>query len=183
MAPVWTVTGPPGVGKSTLVSRVVLRLKSAGVIVGGCLTVERRRKGVRVGFVIRDLTNGTEGELASVDAVLGPKVGRYRVNLKDLAGIGAKGLEDASSRSEAIVVDEVGPMELTSPEFRKAVKACLSSGKPLLAVIHERMDDDLLSEIRSAASSAKELSTTNRDDIADQVAAGMLSAAGGPKAS
>ena len=59
------LTGSPGVGKSTVVSKVVLRLKSAGIIVGGCTTAEKRRGGARVGFEVRDLTTGRTGELAS----------------------------------------------------------------------------------------------------------------------
>ena len=167
MASIWLVTGPPGVGKSTLVSRVVLRLKSAGVIVGGCVTAERRVKGERVGFEIRDLTNGTQGELASVSRSLGPKVGKYRVNLADLASVGARGVSDAALRSEIVVIDELGPMELTSPEFRKAVRSCLDSGKPVLAVVHERLEDDLIVEMRSRAVATVELTQHNRDEATE----------------
>ncbi|MBI3858837.1 MAG: NTPase [Thaumarchaeota archaeon] len=183
MKGVWVVTGPPGVGKSTLVSKVVLRLKSAGVIVGGCVTSERRKKGARIGFELRDLTNGTQGELASLDAPFGPKVGRYRVNLKDLASIGARGLSDAAARAEVIVIDELGPMELTSPEFRRGVKASLDSGKPVLVVVHERLDDELLNGVRASATESFELTTMNRDDVTDQLSSALLAAAGGPKAS
>ena len=49
---IWLVTGPPGVGKSTAVSKAVLKLKSAGVIVGGCTTSERKSGGTRVGFEV-----------------------------------------------------------------------------------------------------------------------------------
>ncbi|HEY6282826.1 MAG TPA: nucleoside-triphosphatase, partial [Nitrososphaerales archaeon] len=65
MGGIWLVTGTPGVGKSTLVSKVIMRLKSAGVIVGGCTTYELRSKGSRVGFEVLDLTTGRRGELAS----------------------------------------------------------------------------------------------------------------------
>jgi len=183
LALIWLVTGPPGVGKSTVVSRVVLRLKSAGVIVGGCATGERRVKGERVGFEIRDLTNGTQGELASVTRSLGPKVGKYRLNLADLASVGAKGVSDAAQKSELVVIDELGPMELTSPEFRKAVRHCLDSGKPVLAVVHERLDDDLIVELKSKAVETIELTQHNRDDAADRLAKDVLDAVGPPKPS
>ncbi len=177
------ITGPPGIGKSTVVSKVVLRLKAAGVIVGGCSTAERRVKGERVGFEIRDLTNGSHGELASVTRSLGPKVGKYRLNLSDIAAVGAKGLSDAASFSELIVIDELGPMELTSPEFRRAVLTCVESGKPILAVVHERMEDDLLAELRSKASSTFELTQHNREETEEALARELLAAAGGPKSS
>ena len=178
---IFLVTGPPGVGKSTLVSRVILKLKSAGVIVGGCTTAERRSEGTRVGFEVKDLTSGRMGELASVTSRFGPRVGRYRVNLTDLANVGAAGVEAASASSEVIVIDEVGPMELVSPEFRRAVSMCIESGKPLLAVVHERLEDDLLSELRSIARESYVMSVENREDLADQISSALLQAAGGPK--
>jgi nucleoside-triphosphatase len=178
---VWLVTGPPGVGKSTLVSKVVLKLKSAGVIVGGCTTSEVRSGGTRVGFEVRDLTSGRKGELASVATKFGPKVGRYRVNLTDLAKIGAAGVRSAAEGSEVIVIDEVGPMELVSPEFRRAVSKGLESGKPLLAVAHEKLQDDLLNALRAEAKETFVLTVENRDSIADQVASVLLDAVGGPK--
>jgi nucleoside-triphosphatase len=181
MPGIWLVTGPPGVGKSTVVSRVVLRLKSAGVIVGGCTTAEQRSGGTRVGFAVRDLTSGRTGQLASVSSKFGPRVGRYRVNLIDLASVGATGLEAAAENSEVIVIDEVGPMELVSPEFRRGVQKCIDSGKPMLAVVHERLEDDLLNELRSKATATITLSVESRDGAAEELGGAILAAAGGPK--
>lgn len=183
MADIWLVTGPPGVGKSTIVSRVVLRLKSRGVIVGGCQTAEKRVSGHRVGFEIRDLTSGAQGELASVAGALGPRVGKYRVNLADLANLGAKGLQDAAATSELIVMDEVGPMELVSPEFRRAVRVCIDSGKPILAVIHERLDDDLLVELREKARTILTVDLNNREELTEQLSSEMIGALGRAKSS
>ncbi len=181
MPGIWLVTGAPGVGKSTAVSKVVLRLKSAGVIVGGCSTSERKSGGVRVGFEVKDLTTGRSGELASVSLRFGPRVGRYRVNLTDLAKVGAGGVEAAADSSELIVIDEVGPMELVSPEFRRAVRRCIDSGKPILAVVHERLDDDLLNELRSKATATFNLTVETRDEIADELGEALMEAVGGPK--
>jgi nucleoside-triphosphatase len=178
---IWLVTGSPGVGKSTTVSKVVMKLKSAGVIVGGCTTSEKRAGGARTGFEIRDLSSGKTGELASATSKVGPRVGRYRVNLTDLARIGGGALEAASSASELIVVDEVGPMELVSPEFRKGVRRCIDSGKPMLAVAHERLEDDLLNELRGKAEAVVALTVENRDAAADELAETLLKAVGGPK--
>jgi len=171
------------VGKSTIVSRVILRLKSSGLIVGGCSTIERKAGGTRAGFEVLNITDGTTGELASLSASLGPRVGRYRVNLSDLAKIGAAGLMKAASTSEVVVIDEVGPMELVSPEFRKGVRACLDSGKPNLAVVHERLDDDLLTELREKSRDTIVVTLENREEVADGLARSILQAAGGPKTS
>ena len=131
---------------------------------------------------MRDLTTGRTGELASVSSKLGPRVGRYRVNLTDLAGVGAAGVEAAVAASELVVIDEVGPMELVSPEFRRAVTKCISSGKPLLAVVHERLEDDLLNALRTKATGLTELTVENRDRVPEELASKLLAAVGGPKA-
>ena len=175
------VTGPPGVGKSTAVSKVVLRLKSAGIIVGGCTTSERRAGGARVGFEGWDLSSGRSGELASTASRLGPRVGRYRVNLTDLAQVGAAGLASASTSSEVIVVDEVGPMELVSPDFRRGIRSCIDSGKPMLAVVHERLEDDILNELRVKAAKAFTMTVENRAEVVEEIGEVLLAAAGGRK--
>ncbi len=183
MSSIWLVTGPPGVGKSTVVSRVVTRLKSTGVIVGGCVTRERKAEGRRVGFDLLNLTDGTRGELASLSSKLGPWVGKYRVNLTDLSAVGAAGLATAAEGSELIVIDELGPMELVSPEFRRAVRKCIDSGKPILAVIHERLEDDLLAEVRSKANTVVELTQETRDRAVDELADAILALVGSSKPS
>ena len=80
-----------------------------------------------------------------------------------------------------IVIDEVGPMELVSPEFRKGVLTCIDSKKPILAVVHERLEDDLLAELRSKADETVELTQLNRDEVPDRLAQEILRAAGVPK--
>jgi nucleoside-triphosphatase len=170
------------VGKSTVVSKVIMRLKSAGIIVGGCTTLERKAKGVRVGFEVRDLGTGITGELASVAGRMGPRVGKYRVNLLDLSKVGAQGLLRAASSAEAIVIDELGPMELVSPDFRRAVRVCIDADRPLIAVIHERMEDDLINEVREKAEKLFLLTVDNREAVESELAEALLSSAGRSRA-
>jgi nucleoside-triphosphatase len=134
-------------GKSTLFSKVILNLRSRGIIVGGFVTSEKRVSGQRVGFRIRDLLTDDEGELASLTNRLGPRVGRYRVNLDDLSAVGVRALERAAKEADLIVIDEIGPMELTSPDLRRSLRTCIDSGKPILSVVHE-MKDPLIDELK-----------------------------------
>ena len=165
----WLVTGPPGIGKSTLVSKVVFGVRSKGFGVGGCLTREVKKGRERTGFRIVDLLTGSEGELASVNG-LGPRVGKYRVNLSSLSTLGAGSLMRAAEVADLIVIDEVGPMELTSQEFRKGVRACLASGKPMFVVLHESMKDPLMTEITDAPNAKLiELTLHNREGVSDEL--------------
>ena len=132
------LTGSPGVGKTTVLVRVVEGLKSKGYSVGGMFSREVRLDGSRVGFEIRNLANNQYGWLAQVDQKEGPQVGKYRVNLLDLDGVGATAIAEAVNACEAIAVDEIGPMELFSNRFKEAVTMAFQSKKPVIATVHWR---------------------------------------------
>jgi nucleoside-triphosphatase len=164
-ARLFLITGIPGVGKTTLISKVVVELRKAGISVGGIYSKEKRAGRVRTGFVMTDLVSGFQKELASVEGE-GPRMGRYRVNLKNLGEFAAPAVEDAVSSCDIVVVDEVGPMELISPEFRRAVKHVADSSKPALMVIHLRMRDPLIDEIKSRDDAiAYEVTPDNRNQL------------------
>lgn len=131
------VTGRPGIGKTTLVSRVVKIIRQNGYSVGGIVTEEFREKGVRRGFKIIDIGSNKTGVLAGVDLnINGPRIGKYIVNLIDLDNIGVKAIENAVKYSDLIVIDEIGPMELYSEKFRNIVLNIMNMDKPLLATVH-----------------------------------------------
>jgi len=145
------LTGLPGVGKSTVLAKVIDELKSRGMKVGGMVTQEARQHNVRVGFKITDVLTGREGWLARVRQPVGPRVGKYAVDLEGLEGIGVQAIREALGNPEVSVVaiDELGPMELFSTTFKDAVRQVIASGKTLIGTIHYRANDPLLREIRN----------------------------------
>jgi len=145
------ITGIPGIGKTTIILRVIQELETLGFKVGGMVSQEAREGGVRVGFELIDLTSKRKGWLAHVNQPIGPKVSRYRVNLKDLAEIGAAAICKAVEISDFVVIDEVGPMELYSNEFQTAVKLALESPKPLIGTVHWKAHHPLVNYIRKKA--------------------------------
>jgi nucleoside-triphosphatase len=145
MAPKIAITGPPGVGKSTVVHKVIEMCKSH-ITVGGILTRDRRVKGKRFGFEIMDIASGTQGQLADLWGK-GPRVGHYHVNLENLDNIGVHALENALT-CDLIVVDEVGPMELQSDKFIQAVEKVIASEMPILAVVKLGYSHPLAQTIR-----------------------------------
>ena len=143
------LTGSPGVGKTTVLLRVVEALKAKGYSVGGMLSREVRSGGVRVGFEVLDLSNDKRGWLAHVNQPSGPQVGKYRVNLEDLNSIGAEAIVKAAESLDVVVIDEVGPMELFSERFREAVKRAVESGKVVVGVVHWKARDRLIEEVKA----------------------------------
>ncbi|UGV41595.1 NTPase [Methanococcoides orientis] len=157
------VTGKPGVGKSTVVSKIVekLDLKACGIRAS-----EIRVEGKRHGFSIEDIDTGRKGILSHVKCT-GPKMGKYHVNLEDLDGIGAEAIRDAIG-CDLVVIDEVGPMELKSENFVRAVEEILDSDRPILAVLHRSSKHPLAQRIREEFE-VLTVDEVNRDDLPDRI--------------
>lgn len=143
------LTGSPGVGKSSVLLKTVEALKARGYRVGGMLSREVRSCGARVGFEILDLSSGERGWLAHVNQPSGPRVGKYRVNLENLDGVGVAAILKAVEGLDVIVIDEVGPMELFSEKFREAVKQAAESGKLVVGIIHWKAKEELIDEMKT----------------------------------
>lgn len=128
------VTGQPGVGKTTLIERV---LDALDVDAGGFYTKELLDDGRRVGFSIVGL-HGDKGVLAHVDHEGPFRVGKYGVNCEDLERVGVRAIDEALKHSRLIVMDEIGRMELCSQAFQEAVGRALDSPRPVLGTIQDR---------------------------------------------
>ncbi len=141
------ISGPPGVGKTTVFLRVIELLRSDGLKIGGFICPEVRRSGRRVGFKIIDLMRGDEGWLAELCESGGPRVGKYCVNTEAAAAIGVNAIKKALENADLIAIDEIGPMELSVPQLKSAIYEVLGSNKVLLAVIHWKLKDSLLKSL------------------------------------
>jgi len=159
------ITGRPGVGKTTLIERILERLS---VPAGGMLTVETRVCGHRVGFEIRDVATGAAGVLAHVHHREGPKIGRYTVDLVSVREVGVAAIDRAISSAALVVIDEIGPMELASPDFVPSVERALASDAALLISTHANADCPIAHRVRQELELFR-VRLGNRDRLVDEI--------------
>lgn len=169
------LTGRPGVGKTTIVKESVDIIKEKGFIVGGMTSSEIRVRGIRVGFEITDILTGRKGILAHIEQKEGPQVSKYRVKLSDLVNVGVSAIKGAIEKADLVVIDEVGPMELYSSEFKEAVIEAIGSRKLVLGTIHYKARDPLIDRIKSDPSILViEATLENRARLAKEIADRLL---------
>ncbi len=165
------MTGPPGAGKTTLVQRIHAHYKNKGLRVSGIITREVREGDQRIGFKISDLSSGAEGWLARVGDSVGPRIGKYSVVSEDLERIGVSALKKAAEWAGGLVlVDEIGPMEMTSRPFRDALAKLLSQRGIVIATVKYGSH---YPEVERASENAKgvslEVSRGNRDEVMQRI--------------
>lgn len=171
------LTGLPGVGKTTVI-RKVLQLLPKNLKVDGFFTEEVREGGERVGFQIVTL-DGQRAWLARKGFQSTHKVGKYGVDLKAIESVIAPTLKRAIERSDLIVVDEIAKMELSHPVFARVVWECLESSKPVLGVI-QRSRLPFLDKVRSRGDVLLfEVTQQNRDGLPEKIVTEVLKVLGG----
>ena len=126
------LTGKPGVGKTTLVERVLESLRGRLRIAGFTTTEVRDSTGQRVGFRIVTV-EGEQGELARKGLKSHVRVGRYGVNLEAFEKLALPEL--ARRDVDLILIDEIGKMECASGRFRRRVEDALDGQVNVLATL------------------------------------------------
>jgi len=159
------ITGRPGVGKTTLIEKIVPELS---IPAGGMITAEIRKCDHRVGFSVIDIATGEEGILAHIHQQSGPKMGRYRVNLHDLEQIGIAAIDRALAAGSLVVIDEIGPMEITSAKLIPAVERAVEGDVPFIISTHAKLDHPLIHHLRQAFTLYR-VKLGNRDELIELI--------------
>ncbi|XP_033000178.1 cancer-related nucleoside-triphosphatase [Lacerta agilis] len=181
------LTGPPGIGKTTLIQKATEVLKSSGIPIDGFYTEEVREGGRRIGFDVVTLS-GRRGILSRVGS--GPstarreyRVGQYVVDLMSFEQLTLPLLRNADLGSSTVkkvcVIDEIGKMELFSQSFIQAARQILiGSGTVILGTIPVPKGKPLglVEEIRSRKEvKVFNITKENRDSILQDIVAAVQS--------
>lgn len=164
------ITGRPGVGKTTAAVAAAKAMRSLGYSVDGFYSREVREGASRRGFEIVDFLTGEREVLADVRGE-GPRIGKYRVNLKGIEEFVPRIVDRALASAQVVLCDEVGPMELLSPSFKRGVYRLLEAkDKMLIIVLHRSVRDPLAKAIREDPRAAIiEVDELNRDEVPSEV--------------
>ena len=160
------ITGRPGVGKTTLVKRVLETLGSHAM---GFYTQEIREAGQRQGFRIVTTWN-EEGILAHKKLHSVHRVSRYGVNLCFLERVVA-GIKKRLDEGAILVIDEIGRMELFSSKFRNWIEEVAPDpGIPFMATIAFKARDPLVVKLKRTLP-PWQVTLENRDNLPQRVIA------------
>ncbi|KAK3916930.1 Cancer-related nucleoside-triphosphatase [Frankliniella fusca] len=127
------LTGPPGIGKTTIIKKVCSELQQKNIPIKGFYTTELREGGKRIGFDVVALS-GETSSLARVGGGVGPRVGQYVVHLKSFESV-ALPIFQSPNNEGIIVIDEIGKMELLSKSFETATERAFSTSSTILGTI------------------------------------------------
>ncbi len=160
------LTGKPGIGKTTVIQKVVAAL---GPRAGGFYTEEIRGPGGRKGFRLVTL-DGEETVIAHVDlkGAGRPRVGRYGVDVEAIERVGVAALR-RDGGGHIVVIDEIGKMELFCGPFKDVVLQAISGPYTVLATVmaHPNPWADALKSLPGIA--LWEVTEKNRDTLPEQV--------------
>ena len=176
MKPVILLTGHPGVGKTTAIKSIVSLL---GRQAGGFYTREVRARGQRTGFELVTL----DGRIAWLASRSPAKIfeeevpfGKYRVNLRAIDSFGVPALWRAVKAGQVVVIDEIGPMEIVSELFCRAVLDILAIDIAVVGTIAQR-SNTFADRVRAHPRVEIRLVTlSNREQIPPQVMTALTAA-------
>jgi nucleoside-triphosphatase len=150
------------------VDELARELRAAKAVVGGFIAREVRERGERTGFQVEDFV-GQRAMMAHVAWTTGCPVGRYRVDVTAFDSVAIPAIEQALDTADVIIVDELGPMELCSRAFGRAIGKLFTATAPLVLTIHAQ-SHPVTDELKQRSDvELLDLSAVNRDEVLGQL--------------
>lgn len=137
------VLGEPGSGKTTWCREYVDWWQKRGSSVGGVLSPATTRQDRRTGFNVIDLLTGEEVAFARLSARgssrTEEKVGAYIISRQAVLFACAAVKRAVDNQCDLVVIDEVGPLELSGKGLMPAVRLALASPTTVLMVVRSSL--------------------------------------------
>ena len=171
------LTGPVGVGKTTVTERVVGLARRQGLVCGGVLAPAMLNScGQKAGIWGVELGTGERRVLARTDRDLGgPSIGPYSFEADALAWA-AGAVERSIGACDLLVVDEIGKLELWRGIGLAPILPRLAAGEVERALILVR--ESLLSELQARLAPVDQVvfrvDEENRGELAPSVLMDLL---------
>lgn len=164
MRNIFLITGEPRVGKSTLVKNLISRFNQEYFY--GLITEEVTENSQRIGFTTVLLSRYAK-QIASKHWAEN-KMGNYGVDIAAIDQMAQDLLHMESVFGKHIlIIDEIGPMQVLSDEYRKIVEALLESSSALIiGTIYKGTDNKIIDAVKDKYSDCIHLLTCdNREQI------------------
>lgn len=171
------LTGPVGVGKTTVAERVAGLARRRGLACGGLLAPALKNAcGQKAGIWAVDLGSADRRLLARTDRNLGgPEMGPYSFDAAALEWA-AEVVTGAMGGCDLLLVDEIGKLELWQDQGLAPVLPRLAAGEThrALVLVRESLLDELQARLPGVETVVFEVDESNRDDLPARVLAGLF---------
>jgi len=141
------VVGEPRSGKTSWCREYIYRRQKSGSSVGGIFCPGIERQGRRIGFNVVDLLTGKEAPFARVSRLRrfkgGELVGDYTISRHGISFACGAIRRAVETRCDLVVIDEVGPLELSGKGLMPAVELALASPVNVLIVVRSSLKEAL----------------------------------------
>lgn len=163
------VTGPIGIGKTTVCENVIKIARSSGYTCSGVLT----HKAAHEGLIISDIQTGERAILASTDNTFdGPRTPRYSFNPEAIK-FGIRAINKAID-SGLLIIDELGHLELAGNGFANSLEMVKTGRvKNSILVIRKELLSPFLAQLGDDPT-IFETSISTRDQLPTKICSSLI---------
>ena len=154
------LTGPPSVGKTTIIKKVIEKINKP---ITGFYTEEIREADKRIGFLLITL-DGKKGYLAHQDIKSNYYIRRYGVSIENIENLSIPSITP-KTKDDIIIIDEIGKMECFSEKFKIAATNALNSSNIVIGTIAIGGTDFIQNIKKRHDIKIYEVTQNNRDEL------------------
>jgi nucleoside-triphosphatase THEP1 len=158
------VTGPIGIGKTTVCAKVIDITRKQGYSCGGIITYKNQKNDI----IIEDIQTGETRTLASINNVYkGPRTTKYSFNTEGI-DFGVQAINRGIT-SDLLLVDELGQLELRGQGFAHIIEQiAVGKVKNCIMIIRKELLPSFLPQLGTTIS-VFETTIENRNQIPNEI--------------